>query len=338
MSGTHVWVADSGETALSELYPGFVVHIEVPGQPPIGLSADGSYVWVTHTNGGGLDKILAPSEGWQVFPPINVGLFPTGVSSDGTDVWVANSGEGTVSEVPTNYASAPQAAIESPASGGTYFQGAVVKTKFSCAEGEGGPGIASCTDSNGGSRSSGALETSTVGPHTYVVTAKSYDGQTGTASIGYTVIAPVCTENAGTVALSPGLTATAHEQTVKIKGRLWGCEGEPFSEANYTATLKTAGPVSCSVLEEAGEAAAGAAKYTWWPRAKATVGSLSMLLTETPSVAFAGELATGSYAPATLTGSATESFTGGAACGEKVGGKAAKAVKKGTFVGSTVRF
>jgi hypothetical protein len=86
-------------------------------------------------------------------------------------------------------AAPPKASIESPASGGTYAQGAVVPTSFSCSEGAGGPGIESCTDSHGGSGTSGTLDTSTVGAHTYTVTATSTDGQTGTASINYTVAA-----------------------------------------------------------------------------------------------------------------------------------------------------
>ncbi len=151
-------------------------------------------------------------------------------------------------------------------------------------------------------------------------------------------VVATCSGDSGTLTLSPGLTDTPAVQTMKIKGTLTGCTGDPFTESKYTATLKTTGPVSCSVLTEAGEPATGAAKYKWTPTAKPSKGTLSMPLTETPDIAFSGQLMTGSYSPLTLTGATTESYSGGATCGGKVGKKAAKAVKKGTFRGSAVSF
>ncbi|MHB1808023.1 MAG: hypothetical protein ACYCU0_01850, partial [Solirubrobacteraceae bacterium] len=84
----------------------------------------------------------------------------------------------------------PAASISSPASGGVYQQGAAVPTSFACAEGAGGPGLASCTDSNNANAPGGQLSTATLGAHTYAVTAISKNGKRASASISYTVVAP----------------------------------------------------------------------------------------------------------------------------------------------------
>lgn len=83
----------------------------------------------------------------------------------------------------------PTASIVTPANGATYTQGQVVGASFTCAEGAGGSGLASCLDQSG--RPSGTpLDTAATGRHAFTVTATSKDGLTSSASVAYTVVAP----------------------------------------------------------------------------------------------------------------------------------------------------
>lgn len=81
----------------------------------------------------------------------------------------------------------PTASIATPVDGATYTQGQAIGVSFTCAEGTGGPGIASCVDQDG--RPSGMpLDTAASGPYTLTVTATSKDGLTSRTSVAYTVV------------------------------------------------------------------------------------------------------------------------------------------------------
>jgi len=82
----------------------------------------------------------------------------------------------------------PTARIVSPSAGGVYDVGQSVPTRFSCSDDVNGSGIATCVDSGGAGNGTGSLNTSSEGHHTYTVTATSRDGQTGQATIDYTVV------------------------------------------------------------------------------------------------------------------------------------------------------
>lgn len=84
-------------------------------------------------------------------------------------------------------ASPPTASITSPAAGAVFTQDSAVIANYSCTEGANGPGIGTCV---GPVQSGQAIDTSTLGAHTFAVVAKSSDGQTGSAVVAYTVNAP----------------------------------------------------------------------------------------------------------------------------------------------------
>jgi hypothetical protein len=147
---------------------------------------------------------------------------------------------GTISEF-TYPIGPPTATIASPADGSTFAVGQAIPTSFTCADSELGIGIASCTDSGGAADGTGSLDTSRPGTFTYTVTAKSRDGQAGTASIAYIVAGPAPPTPNPTPTTTPG--PGAGRTAVRISGvRLHGatvtwCKGCTYPRTRLTFRL-----------------------------------------------------------------------------------------------------
>jgi DNA-binding beta-propeller fold protein YncE len=98
-----------------------------------------------------------------------------------------NGGPTATRTLMVSVAKLPTVHIIAPGVGARYIVGQIVHANFSCTDGTGGTGIASCT----GTVANGArLGTARPGPHRFTVIATSRDGLTSAVSVPYTVFVP----------------------------------------------------------------------------------------------------------------------------------------------------
>jgi hypothetical protein len=151
-----------------------------------------------------------------------------------------------------------------------------------------------------------------------------------------------CTGATGKIKLSPGLSETATVQNIAVKGELTGCTGEGAKESyKFQIHAKTAEAVTCAALTSGALSGEGSTLLIKAPGEGNSSGSVSFQLIEGAGTFSSGTLSGGPFTSAS--GSLTQSYTGGATCGQpvitekngKVHEKAAKKVNKGVVTGGS---
>jgi hypothetical protein len=165
--------------------------LELPGGRETGFGDGGGGFGGDGGGGGGYSGGGAGGSGTSATTTQSVEIIAAGGGGGGgSNLLVGDSPAPLATSAPASvsitYATTPPtASILSPADGGSYRLNQFVPTQFECA----GAGTSSCVDSRGIGFPLDQLDTSTVGTHTYTVTAGNEVGETATTSIEYTVIA-----------------------------------------------------------------------------------------------------------------------------------------------------
>ena len=140
---------------------------------------------------------LKPGSEGCAGPVPNGGNIDTSTGGEHEFKVIATSKDNQVTEKTVKYKviGGPTVSITTPPEGAIYAKGQVVAASFSCAEGEGGPGLKPGSEGCRGTVENGhAIETSSVREHSFTVTARSKDGQVTQVTVRYKVVAaPVVT-------------------------------------------------------------------------------------------------------------------------------------------------
>jgi Domain of unknown function DUF11 len=166
------------------------------GTYPIGQPVATSFSCLDAAGGPGIGS-CRDSNGTSGSPDTGSGSTGTGTLSTGTSgtytyTVTATSKDSVTATKSISYtvAAAPSVTITTPANGASYAQGQVVKASYTCAEGAFGPGLQTGTAGCSGPVANGAaIDTTTVGPHSFAVTAASTDLQSTSQTVSYNVAA-----------------------------------------------------------------------------------------------------------------------------------------------------
>ena len=190
-----VWFTEWGGDAIGSIDPATGAVTEIPIPDP-GGTATYSPSGVTAGPGGIWFVMEATSEAVRYKPStgsfdrfaLSSGGQPMSIvtGSDGA-LWATEPGAGKIARIEGPDVTSPTIEIATPADGATYVRDSEVLAAYGCADEVGGSGLASC---DGTVAVGSPVDTSTLGDHTFAVTAADNEGNTRTKTVTYHVVRP----------------------------------------------------------------------------------------------------------------------------------------------------
>ncbi len=183
--------------------------VEDPECPPDSEVCGGNVASI-HENGQtkNLNDLIDSASGWTLDEATDINdegqIVGTGTINDEYHAFLLTPDPNTPPADTTD----PTVEITTPADGTTYALNEDVKADYTCADEEGGSGLASCA---GPVNSGQSIDTSTVGPKSFEVVATDNEGNTATATNTYEVVAPPSDVT------PPAITITTPEDDAEYK-------------------------------------------------------------------------------------------------------------------------
>jgi hypothetical protein len=237
----------------------------------LGASVTAAYSCADETGGSGLASCAGPVASGSPIDTSSLGVHTFTVTA--TDQ-AGNHASQTIGYIVFGQ---PSASIQTPRSGGTYTRDQIVTTRFACAEGQSGPGLAQCEDSNDVAATPGLattksatsqLDTSTLGQHVYTVVATSADGLQGREQIRYTVAA------APTVSIISPVANHVYGSAKQVPHAKYHCTDGAFGPGIKSCTArerrqsvsasKTTIPATLSVTATSKDGLTTTKTVSWW--------------------------------------------------------------------------
>ena len=148
-----------------------------------------------------------------VSPTELIATVPAGSGTVPVIIFKESGSSGSTLNAANSFTFAPTATISSPANGSVYTQGQSVSAAYSCS---------SAVSCSGPIASGAALDTSSLGEHSFAVTAKDGTGFTTTATSNYVVVAPP------TVAISGPASGATYAQGQVLTAQFSCSASEPL--------------------------------------------------------------------------------------------------------------